>query len=189
MTELITPRVTSASSTKEIVIEMKDFPRIIESIEFTVGGARFKIEIKDRFLYCSDSRIGIFLINDTNEDLTTSATLKFLTQEHNWSKKVFKAGTRDGPFLLNDNDLHSLEFGSYGFFSLEISITVHDDTSAPELIPIPISLKPEAVISCVNEVIMKDESTADFSLKCDTKTFRVHKSFLCARSVLFPGGL
>ena len=70
---------------------------------------------------------------------------------------------------------------------LEVIIEFHvRDNPVPE---VPISLRPEGVISSVNRVIMEDESTTDFSVRCDTKTFRVHKSFLCARSVLFPGGL
>ena len=68
-------------------------------------------------------------------------------------------------------------------FKLKVSLTihVHEDNPDPEF---PDSLMPEAIISSVNRVIMEDESTTDFSVRCDTKTFRVHKNFLCARSVV-----
>ena len=33
----------------------------------------------------------------------------------------------------------------------------------------------------VNKTIMEDASTTDFTIRCDTKSFRVHKNFLCAR--------
>ena len=46
---------------------------------------------------------------------------------------------------------------------------------------LPRSLGSEATISAVNKAIMLDESTADFTVRCETKEFKVHKSFLCTR--------
>ena len=46
---------------------------------------------------------------------------------------------------------------------------------------VPRSLGSEATISAVNKAIMLDESTADFTVRCETKEFKVHKSFLCSR--------
>ena len=59
-------------------------------------------------------------------------------------------------------------------FKLEISVTMNLED--------PIPSGPDQVVSTVNKVIMMDEGTTDFSIRCDTKTFRVHKSFLCNRS-------
>ena len=41
-------------------------------------------------------------------------------------------------------------------------------------------------LSEVVKAIMKDDSTADFTIKCDGKTFEAHKNFLCSLSLLLP---
>ena len=48
---------------------------------------------------------------------------------------------------------------------------------------LPKSLGSEATVSAVNKDIMLDEDTADFTIRCGTKSFRVHKNFLCSRLV------
>ena len=53
--------------------------------------------------------------------------------------------------------------------------------SKPKL-ELPKSLRSEETIPRVNRAIMNDVETADFSMRCANKTFRVHKSFLCSRS-------
>ena len=35
------------------------------------------------------------------------------------------------------------------------------------------------------KTILEDDSTADFTIRCETKEFRVHKAILCARSEVF----
>ena len=47
----------------------------------------------------------------------------------------------------------------------------------------PVSLGCEATITAVNKAIMLDEDTADFTVRCETREFKVHKSFLCSRLV------
>ena len=47
----------------------------------------------------------------------------------------------------------------------------------------PKYLGSEATISAVNKAIMQDEDTADFTVRCNTKEFKVHKSFFCSRLV------
>ena len=42
---------------------------------------------------------------------------------------------------------------------------------------------PGQAICDVNKAIMVDEDTADFTLRCETREFKVHKSFLCSRLV------
>ena len=53
--------------------------------------------------------------------------------------------------------------------------------SKPKLV-LPKSLSSLVTVPRVNHAIMKDVETADFTMRCPTKTFRVHKNFLCARS-------
>ena len=48
---------------------------------------------------------------------------------------------------------------------------------------LPESLRSETSTSALNKAIMLDESTADFTVRCETKSFKVHKSFLCSRLV------
>ena len=55
--------------------------------------------------------------------------------------------------------------------------------SKPKL-KIPESLRSEASTSALTKSIMQDEDTADFTVSCETKTFKVHKNFLCSRLVL-----
>ena len=44
---------------------------------------------------------------------------------------------------------------------------------------LPSSLSSEAYTSAASEAIMVDEDTSDFTVSCKTKSFKVHKSFLC----------
>ena len=44
-------------------------------------------------------------------------------------------------------------------------------------------------LSSVGKTILKDDATADFSIRCATKEFRVHKTILCARSPVFRASI
>ena len=48
---------------------------------------------------------------------------------------------------------------------------------------VPKSLGSEATIPALTKAIMLDEKTADFTVRCDTREFKVHKNFLCSRLV------
>ena len=48
---------------------------------------------------------------------------------------------------------------------------------------LPESLRSEAAIPALTKAIMMDEETADFTISCETKSFKVHKTFLCSRLV------
>ena len=66
------------------------------------------------------------------------------------------------------------------FLALILTILLR---SKPKL-KIPESLRSEASTSALTKSIMQDEDTADFTVSCETKTFKVHKNFLCSRLVL-----
>ena len=51
-------------------------------------------------------------------------------------------------------------------------------------VSVPKSLRSQETLPAVTKSIMLDEATADLTVRCDTKTFRVHKTFLCSRYVL-----
>ena len=40
-------------------------------------------------------------------------------------------------------------------------------------------------VSTYGKTILEDDATADFTIRCPTKEFRVHKAILCARSPFF----
>ena len=181
--------ITHSTVTKKFVCEMKNFPEdteyqgkgsYVSSPHFNVGGGYFRLTLFD---YDGDDDVNediyINLDNLSEGKQMVSGTITLPSGEkRSWSKEVL-----GGSWDLND----SLFCGTmprkfYGKWAknngndlkLKVSITVHESE-------VPISLRPEAVISSVNRAILEDESTSDFSVKCDTKTFRVHKSFLCAR--------
>ena len=43
--------------------------------------------------------------------------------------------------------------------------------------------------SSFGKMILEDDATADFTIRCATKEFRVHKNILCARSPVFRGSI
>ena len=51
-------------------------------------------------------------------------------------------------------------------------------------VSVPESLDSQETLPAMAKSIMLDSETADLTLRCDTKSFRVHKTFLCYRSVL-----
>ena len=51
-------------------------------------------------------------------------------------------------------------------------------------VSVPKSLDSQETLPAMAKSIMLDSETADLTLRCDTKSFRVHKAFLCYRSVL-----
>ena len=50
-------------------------------------------------------------------------------------------------------------------------------------VSVPKSLGSQETLPAMAKSIMLDSETADLTLRCDTKSFRVHKTFLCYRSI------
>ena len=69
--------------------------------------------------------------------------------------------------------------------SLELVFSLHHPglLIRSQEVAVPKSLRSQETLPAITKSIMLDEETADLTLRCDTKTFRVHKSFLCSRSV------
>ena len=131
--------------------------------------ARFKFELYDLL-----SEIWVSLRNLTDGNQTISATVKHASGcQFHWNKEVIKAGDVRDEFLMTFK-FYKKWAPSYKDDVLKLDVSITLTTPAPE---IPITLRAKAM----NEVIMEDEATKDYSVRCDTKTFRVHKSFLCAR--------
>ena len=47
----------------------------------------------------------------------------------------------------------------------------------------------EEAIANLGKTILVDDSTADFTIRCETKEFRVHRNILCARSPVFRASI
>ena len=41
----------------------------------------------------------------------------------------------------------------------------------------------QEIFSSFGKAILEEEATADFTIRCETREFKVHKSFLCSRLV------
>ena len=54
---------------------------------------------------------------------------------------------------------------------------------------IPSEPRNQETFSTLGKTILEDDATADFSIRCDTKEFRVHRSILCARSPVFRASI
>ena len=68
---------------------------------------------------------------------------------------------------------------SFCFFALVLIFLFR---SKPSL-EVPKSLRSEVTIPTLTKAIMMDEDTADFTVRCATREFKVHKNFLCSRLV------
>ena len=176
--------------TKKITVEIKDlleefevgYQPIITCPEFDVGRSWFRIDV---YLNPKEnpSHIGVSLWNLNDEDQITSGKIKHTSgQSRSWEKGNT---TSDWGFPNFKNFMKLEDYKNWAnkngdIFKLEVSLTLHSK-DAPASSD-PTCLNPEYVRNSVNLPIMKDEGTADFSIHCDTKTFRVHKNFLCQRS-------
>ena len=47
----------------------------------------------------------------------------------------------------------------------------------------------QETFSTFGKGLLQDEATADFTIRCETKSFRVHKAILCARSEVFRAAI
>ena len=47
----------------------------------------------------------------------------------------------------------------------------------------------QETFSSFGKMILEDDDTADFTIRCETKEFRVHRNILCARSPVFRASI
>jgi len=74
---------------------------------------------------------------------------------------------------------------------LEITLTLHTKENASNDGWIRSKIEPDNKDqeNSLVKAIMEDGDTADFTLRCETKEFRVHKNVLCARSPVFRAAI
>jgi len=179
--------ISEGPKTRNIEVEFQGLLRRIEDEDnkgkwilspiFSVGGARFRIEVVPEWKV---GNIGVFLSNQTEEDQSTSVQVKHASgRMGSWEKADEPRKGKVWGFakFMTHKDYKSWAAENGDTLKLEVSVTLHvKDKPAPE---VPVSLSPDYAVTSINRPIMMDEDTADFSLRCQTKTFRVHRNFLC----------
>jgi len=183
------------SETKKIEIEVKDLLQLIDdqenqrkpikSSEFSVGGHKFKILVYPE--HSSPQHIGVHLMND-GQDQTTTCTMAWHGYEMTWTNKVTETNIGLGfpDFLPHENYRNWVMNHGPDIFKVEVSLTLHiKKDTAPE---VPLFMRQEDMVTSVNKVIMDDDSTADLTLRCDTKAFKVHRNFFCVRLLVYCCG-
>jgi len=182
------PRMTS--ETKKVDIEIKDLIKMIDneeektkpiySPEFTLGGIKFSIsvypEVKAKY-------IGVYLNTQSNEEHTVSCSFKSPLREFEFPRRRRVFDIKNGwgiPGYVSHEDYMSWTNANGDIFKLELTATLH--IMEKPLVESQITLRDTESFSTFGRTIMEDDYTADFTIKCATKTFRVHKGVLCARS-------
>jgi len=183
------PRRTSES--KKLDFEIKDLLKMIDnqrfkaidSPKFTLGGSKFLIRVGPE----EEGRyIAVYLINTSNEDQTVTIDIKINDGKHMISNETVFPAKKIGwewGFDLSHERYKSWYNENGDVFKLELTATLHIKDEPP--VPSPVTLRGEESFSRFGRTIMEDVSTADFTIKCDTKTFEVHRNVLCARSLVF----
>ena len=67
---------------------------------------------------------------------------------------------------------------------LKITLYKEEDLQISRKLEIPKALTVQESLPAFNKAIMKDDSTADLTIKCGSKTFWAHKNFMCGGVVL-----
>ena len=73
------------------------------------------------------------------------------------------------------------KFLGYIFWEIGVNIfgSIQDGHLCQQVLPK--TLASQETLSALNRSILRDEETADLTVRCGEKTFRVHRSFLCSR--------
>ena len=205
--ELFVLSTERISETKKINIEIPNFLELIDGNDdsiyyqtpyFTVAGNMFRIVLLPQ----ADYEIVIELVGGHSKDHAEDDMEWIIRKQilevnpgprlsHEWYRRFAK---ENGDVLKLEAKVTSKNRGAkdedwkrylnlfldlfFPFFLLQLLFLFR---SKPKL-DLPKSLSSQETIPRVNKAIMADVETADFTMRCPTKTFRVHKTFLCARS-------
>jgi len=143
-------------------------------LRFILAGKEMGIFVE----YDHDGTGSINLINHSGTDLMTSlhVSLKLLTvpwdsrglkyKDSGWKMREIKAGG-----TLTDE---YPTFPSLVTRQLKVTVSLHT-----------IAIANERKTFSNLRTVMEDEVTSDFTIRCNTRTFRIHKAIFCARSPEF----
>ena len=180
----------------------------VMSPRFKISGVKFYMRVAPGL--DDPEFVGVDLIIDSEEVLTISGSfLEGTGASISWEMTEMKIGW-GCPEFLSHEDFKAWAKNHGDVFKLKATITLHQkgNTTGDDWIrycnpcllldlvliffhrskpgkkrKLPESLRSETSTSALNKAIMLDEATADFTVRCETKSFKVHKSFLCSRLV------
>jgi len=183
--------------TKTVGIEIHDMLEKIEdednkkkpifSPTFQLGGIPFNLIVTPEKI---PGFISFVMSNESNEDQITSFQIKGVGLSFNTNTMTMKRCLGRGWDKFRSHEEYKKWVKkNQDVFKVEVTVSLHtkvnhgDDwkRSRPNL-KIPKDLTSQETLPSLNKAIMKDESTADLTVICQSKTFRVHKNFLCAKS-------
>jgi len=189
-----------SESTKK-TIEIHDFIKKIEdevnmreilSPKFIMDGdgAEFSIKVRSRKDSSGSGWISVYLYNFSNEDQLLSVTVKGSGVEQSWE---VPAGNGCGGSFMSHETYREWAEDHGDVFKLEVVVTLltkaeGDDWTRTKAELESISCCQKAVAS-FGKTILEDDATADFTIRCATKEFRVHRNILCARSPVFRASI
>ena len=165
---------TSASATKRVHCEI---PNLLEKIErsvwsailspkFEVAGIEFSLLVWPMPI---TGNIAVYLCNESGKKVCASFSIQSAGKMLSFEKKDYPAHFLKGSLLSYSNYRKWVEKNG-DIFKLKATITVH------------LEQEPKEVNLSLGKMIMKDDATTDLTIVCMTKSFRVHKAILCARS-------
>ena len=140
----------------------------IDSPKFNLGGVEMFIRVYPD--YKSSGFISVFLDNFSNQDQVCSATFKTPAGAEKGLKRAIvkaKVAGRGFPKFLSHAHYKKWAEENGDVFKVVVSVFIHT--------------KETVTFSSFGQTIMEDDSTADFIIRCKSKTFHVHKTFFCAR--------
>ena len=181
----ITSRSKLTSQTKKINIEIKDFGKEIIGEKkgkgihshFNVNGVKFSIEVRPE---AKPDQIGFYVQNQSGEVQATSIELLMkgslsdifhFSSTFNWSRKELKSGL-GWDAILSHKDYLSWASKNGDVLKLEVDLTLHIKDKSDVQIPVSPSQK-----HSTGKLIMEDLTTTDLTIRCNAKTFRVHRNF------------
>lgn len=187
---------TWTSETETVGLKIPGFIKKIEkkktvnSPKFMLSGVEFCIRVVPG--YDGSEFIRVSVVNCSKENQTTSVTfLEGSGAQSGWEMMEIRANRNRGfPEFLSHQKLKTWAKKHGDVFKLKVTVTLHKKVnttgdswirSKPGL-EVPKSLRSDASIPALTKTIMLDEETSDFTVRCETKEFKVHKSFLCSRS-------
>ena len=172
---------TSASATKighVTKIVRCEIPNLLENIErsvwsqklspkFEVAGIEFSLFVMTT--PCTES-ISVYLCNESGAKVSVSFSIQSAGEMLSFKKRDYPAHFLDGSRFLTYSNYRKWVEKNGDVLKLKATITVH------------LEQEPKEVNLSLGKMIMKDDATTDLTIVCMTKSFRVHKAILCARS-------
>ena len=142
----------------------------IEFAKFNLGGVEMAIRVYPEHTIPGFIGVGLYNISDQDQMCSASFKTPLASGVCSWERSIIRAnkGLGYSSFLSHDGyKKWAQENGDV--FKLEVSVSLRTRD------------KETVAFSSFGKTIMEDDSTADFTIRCKSKAFKVHKNFFCAR--------